>query len=65
MEPLDLKKFLWLNKLDKTKSAVILAITDYKSDDVVVYRDWRDRNIVSVKSVDDFCKEFEATYPVD
>lgn len=61
MEPLDLKKFVWLSKRTK-QNFIIIAITDYKSDDVVVYREANDRSKVCVKSVDDFCREFEATY---
>jgi hypothetical protein len=61
MAPLDLKEFVWQSK--KTKIGyIILAITTYKGDDVVIYREAKDRSKICIDSVDEFCKRCEATY---
>jgi len=64
MEALDLKKFLWESKATKG-NFIILAITTYKNDDVVVYRESQDRSQICVCSVDDFCRDFSAIYPLN
>lgn len=61
MEPLDLKKFAWISRLDK-RHYIIMAITTYNGENVVVYREAVDRSKILVASVDDFGAEFEATY---
>jgi hypothetical protein len=61
MEALDLKKFLWTCG---HKNYEILAITTFKNDDIVVYRDLNDTHRVAVLSVDDFCRSFEAVYQI-
>lgn len=60
MQPLDLKNFVWVN--DDNETFIILAITNYNHDDVVVYRESRDRQRIFVDSVSDFCNKYEATY---
>ena len=63
MEALDLTKFLWLNK--ETKHVyIILAITTYGDEDVVVYREFCDRAKLQVDSVSNFAAEHDATYQV-
>lgn len=62
MQPLDLKKFVW-NK--DHKWYLILAITTFKGDDIVVYRESQDRAAIEIATVDDFCKHFQATYCLD
>lgn len=62
MEALDLKKFAW-NK--NHVNYCILAITTYKGDDVVVFRNHDDsKHEIAILSVDDFCREFQATYAI-
>ena len=61
IEPLDLKKFVWMSKEDKNPY-LILAITTYGGDDVVVYRQATSTADMCVTSVGDFCERFEATY---
>lgn len=63
MQPLDLKDFIWMRKSDKREVAIIIAITKYKDEDVIVYRS-KDRNQIAVESVDTFCTDFEATYQI-
>ena len=64
MQPtLDLADFVWVNK--ETKNAfLILALTMYKDENVVVYRPAHDRVHICVCSVSDFCRDFEATYDI-
>jgi uncharacterized protein YdeI (YjbR/CyaY-like superfamily) len=64
MQALDLKTFIWSHKQTK-EASIILAITTYKDDDIVVYRGWKDRAKIEVMSVDDFCKQHEATYQIE
>lgn len=61
MQPLDLKNFVWNRD---HKWYIIIAITTFKDEDVVVYRENQDRAAVSVMSVSDFCREFQATYQI-
>lgn len=63
MEALDFRKFLWLNKESK-RVYIILAITTYGDDDVVVYREFCDRAKLQVDSVNNFATAHDATYQV-
>lgn len=60
MEPLDLKKFAWVRD---HKWYTIIAITDFREEDIVVYRANEDGHI-AVTTVDEFCREFTAAYHV-
>ena len=62
MEPLDLKKFVWNRN---HKWYIILAITTFKDEDIVVYRESQDRAAIEIATVDDFCKQFQATYSLN
>jgi hypothetical protein len=59
MEPLDLKKLLWMNK-DTKDSVVILSIKD----DKVELSDWRSDSTFVI-TTKDFSKKYEATYQVE
>lgn len=61
MQALDFRDFVWQSKRTK-EDFFVLAITEYGDDDVIIYRESRDRSRICVKSVDQFCKDFEATY---
>lgn len=63
MEPLDLKEFIWQSKETKI-GYIILAITTYKGESIVVYRECKDRSKICVDSVDNFCRNCEATYQI-
>jgi hypothetical protein len=60
MEALDLKKFGWTRNHE---NFTILAITSYKGEDVVVYRN-QQGGAVAIVTVDEFCRDFQATYEV-
>ncbi len=62
MQPLNLKNFVWTRD---HKNYVILAITTYKEEDLVVYRDQHFPYEVDIATVSDFCRKFQATYQVD
>ena len=64
MESLDLKEFVWQSKNNGEKF-IIMAITDYKTDDIVVYREVKDRSRICVLSIDDFVQRFQATYDLN
>ena len=63
MVPLDLKEFVWQSKETKI-GYIILAITTYKNEDVIVYREGKDRSTIHIDSIDNFCKNNEATYQI-
>jgi len=61
MQPLDLRKFIWV-KDDKVY--IILAITELKEYNIVVYRESSvaKGGKIGVATVSDFMKDFTATY---
>lgn len=59
MQPLDLKNFVWSKNHEWF---LVLAIVTYNEEDIVVYRENKDRSRICVTSVDKFCREFQATY---
>lgn len=61
MQPLDFRDFIWQNKGTKT-SYIILAITTLDAEDVIVFREAKDRNTIYVDYFDRFCNNHEATY---
>ena len=61
MQPLDLKQFIWSRD---HKGYDILAITTYKGEDIVVYRERHMPYTVGVDTVSDFCRHFQATYSI-
>lgn len=61
MEPLDLRDFIWQSKETKV-SYMILALTTYEDEHVVVYREAKNRSKICVDSISNFVKRCEATY---
>jgi hypothetical protein len=59
MEALDLKKFAWNRNHENFK---ILAITTFLDHDVVVYQKTHGNYKVDIATVDEFCRDFQATY---
>lgn len=62
-QPLDLADFIWQHKLTK-KSYIIMTITNFRSERVIVYRDARDRRLIHVEDFGSFCANHEATYQI-
>jgi len=61
MEALDLKKFIWAKD---HRGYDILAITDFMGYDVVIYKTREMPYVTEVMTVDQFCREFQATYSI-
>lgn len=61
MDTVNLKNFVWQSKKTK-QSFIIIAITKYREDNIVIYREAHDRSKLCVRSAEDFLEEFEPTY---
>lgn len=61
MQPLDFRDFVWQHKQTKI-NYIILGITTLDVEDVIVFREAKDRNGIYVEYFDRFCENHEATY---
>ena len=61
MEPLDLKEFIWQSR-ETLENFIILTVTKHQDENVVVYREVKDRSRICIMAVSDFYDKFEATY---